>query len=240
MHRVKRKKRHPLSRAGDESGSGRLPHKTLSTIDTAVDSYTGDRRSTSQNTHQPCNRSPPKQVAITRNAASHDGCPRCCQNLLTRHARRPTRQRKKIHCSMDSSQKFASQSVLHHHRCIPHTPNPGRTGTFWQVSYQPERIHPRPSDTKNTSLHGGHALHRKPSMPFNKGADRIARMDQTKPIRLSRKVLSPHHFGGGRQQHPPTQCQGRSIKARPLVCRLRLPRQCSRLGPKVTGHSKAV
>jgi hypothetical protein len=41
-------------------------------IDIAVDGFTSDRRSTPQNTHKPCDRFAPKQVAITRDAASHD------------------------------------------------------------------------------------------------------------------------------------------------------------------------
>lgn len=208
VHRPERQKRHPICRAGHESWGNRLPHKTLSTIDIAINGFTSDRRSAAQDTHSACDSSEPKPLAVTCHAPSHARCPRCSQNNLARHAYWPPRQRKKIHRPMDPSQKFASRPVFHQHRCIPHTPNPGRTGTFWQASYQPERIHPRPYDPQNTSLHGWHALHRKPSMPFNKGTDRIARMDQTKPILLSRKILSPHHLGSSRRQRPPIKRPG--------------------------------
>ena len=170
VHRPERQKRHPIRRAGHESRGGRLPHKTLSTIDIALDGFKSDRRSTAQDTHHPCDNSTPKPLAITRHAASHDRCPRCRQNRLARHARRATRQRKKIYRPMDPSQKFASQPMLHHHRRIPCATKPGGTGTFRQVSHQPKRIHPRTCDTQNTSLHGWHALHRKPSVPFDKSA----------------------------------------------------------------------
>ena len=170
LHRTQRQKRHPICRAGHESRSGRLSHKTLPAIDIALDGFKSDRRSTAQDTHIICDNSTPKPLAITRHAASHDRCPRGRQSKLARHARRPTRQRKKIHRPMDPSQKFASQPMLHHHRRIPCAPKPRRTGTFRQVSHQPERIPPRSCDPKNTSLHGWHALHRKPSVPFDKGA----------------------------------------------------------------------
>ena len=134
LHRTERQKRHSLGRAGHESWSHRLPHKTLPTINTAFNGYTSDRRSTTQDTHNPCDSSAPKPLAVTRHAPSHERCPRCYQNQLARHARRPTRQRKKIHRPMDPSQKFPSQPVFHQHRCIPHTPNTCRTGTFWHAS----------------------------------------------------------------------------------------------------------